>query len=150
MEILIFFGFWVGIFVIGWVWGTISEYIDNKQREIRDKVYHELLNDEEITKEIESYKGKLDYIGYSSKEVRDLIQQRTYYKAKYPKYYEYALKCPDCETGHLMVRKGPYGTFFGCTNYPTCKKKMTTKLAREEIKSQTTEAFSEDFVRAYS
>ncbi|MBO4612420.1 MAG: NERD domain-containing protein [Bacteroidaceae bacterium] len=28
--------------------------------------------------------------------------------------------CPKCG-GHLVKRKGKYGTFFGCSNYPKCK-----------------------------
>lgn len=29
-------------------------------------------------------------------------------------------KCPKCG-GRLIPRKGPYGSFFGCSNYPECK-----------------------------
>lgn len=29
-------------------------------------------------------------------------------------------KCPKCG-GRLIPRKGPYGSFFGCSNYPNCK-----------------------------
>ncbi len=29
-------------------------------------------------------------------------------------------KCPKCG-GRLILRKGPYGSFFGCSNYPDCK-----------------------------
>ena len=29
-------------------------------------------------------------------------------------------KCPKCG-GRLVSRKGPYGSFLGCSNYPTCK-----------------------------
>lgn len=29
-------------------------------------------------------------------------------------------KCPYCKTS-LVLRKGKYGEFYGCTNYPTCK-----------------------------
>ncbi len=28
--------------------------------------------------------------------------------------------CPRCD-GHLVLRKGKYGDFFGCSNYPKCK-----------------------------
>ena len=31
-----------------------------------------------------------------------------------------SLICPKCN-GSLIVRNGPYGKFYGCTNYPTCK-----------------------------
>jgi ssDNA-binding Zn-finger/Zn-ribbon topoisomerase 1 len=29
--------------------------------------------------------------------------------------------CPLCKTGKLRKIDGPYGPFFGCTNYPDCK-----------------------------
>lgn len=35
--------------------------------------------------------------------------------------------CPDCKTGFLVPRKGPYGIFLGCTKYPKCK--HTRKVA---------------------
>lgn len=31
------------------------------------------------------------------------------------------INCPDCGKP-MRVRKGPYGSFWGCTGYPTCKK----------------------------
>jgi ssDNA-binding Zn-finger/Zn-ribbon topoisomerase 1 len=30
------------------------------------------------------------------------------------------LHCPDCKDGYLVVRKGRYGKFIGCTNFPNC------------------------------
>ncbi len=32
-----------------------------------------------------------------------------------------ARKCPSCNSGRLVYRKGQYGTFWGCSNYPDCK-----------------------------
>lgn len=29
-------------------------------------------------------------------------------------------QCPECG-GDLVIRKGRYGTFVACSNYPTCK-----------------------------
>lgn len=34
---------------------------------------------------------------------------------------EYVKKCPDCEDGYLVKKKGSYGYFLGCSNYPKCK-----------------------------
>lgn len=31
------------------------------------------------------------------------------------------MTCPDCGS-KMYIRKGPYGTFWGCSNYPKCKK----------------------------
>ena len=30
-------------------------------------------------------------------------------------------KCPKCKTGDMLLRKGPYGEFYGCSNFPKCK-----------------------------
>jgi DNA helicase IV len=33
-------------------------------------------------------------------------------------------KCPECENGWLVERKGRYGRFLGCVSFPRCKGKM--------------------------
>jgi len=38
---------------------------------------------------------------------------------------EILFKCPKCN-GNIIIRKGPYGNFAGCSNYPNCK--FTVKL----------------------
>lgn len=30
-------------------------------------------------------------------------------------------RCPQCKTGKMVLRKGTYGEFFGCSAYPKCK-----------------------------
>lgn len=35
---------------------------------------------------------------------------------------ERLLVCPKCG-GHLVIRNGPYGQFYGCSNYPNCRYK---------------------------
>lgn len=37
---------------------------------------------------------------------------------------ERALICPSCG-GNLVVREGPYGKFYGCSNYPRCRHKLS-------------------------
>jgi DNA topoisomerase I len=34
---------------------------------------------------------------------------------------EEARKCPSCADGQLSLKLGKFGSFIGCTNYPTCK-----------------------------
>ena len=53
-----------------------------------------------------SWRGR-PYIGYFPPfKLRDIIFNKG--------------KCPRC--GHYLVkRKGKYGVFIGCTNYPSCK-----------------------------
>ncbi len=31
------------------------------------------------------------------------------------------LKCPQCQDGYLVLRRGKYSKFFGCSNYPACR-----------------------------
>ena len=40
-------------------------------------------------------------------------------------------KCPRCD-GELIARKGKYGDFFGCSNFPECK--YITKARLSKIK----------------
>jgi Topoisomerase DNA binding C4 zinc finger len=143
-----------GLLVIGgicgafWFISLVAKYIDKRHRETRDAVYHELLDDERINQEIHLYKSRLESLK-STKIGSDEIE-RTYYRGRVPKYYQFSLKCSECENGKLRIRKGPYGTFYGCSNYPSCKNKMNTQLARQEIKKEATTDFSEDFLKAYS
>ncbi len=37
-----------------------------------------------------------------------------------PEFKRNIYKCPKCG-GRLIPKKGPYGSFFGCSNYPDCK-----------------------------
>ncbi len=40
--------------------------------------------------------------------------------------------CPECGKGFLVTRKGPYGLFFGCSNFPPCtyKRKLPKAVGR--------------------
>ena len=40
--------------------------------------------------------------------------------------------CPECEDGWLIERKGRYGPFLGCVNYPSCKGKQKRPKKRRE------------------
>ncbi|MDZ7793900.1 MAG: topoisomerase DNA-binding C4 zinc finger domain-containing protein [Spirochaetia bacterium] len=39
---------------------------------------------------------------------------------------ERSLVCPRCG-GNLLVRNGPYGKFYGCSNYPNCRYKKNIR-----------------------
>lgn len=51
-------------------------------------------------------------------QVRKLVYVR--------KQKEKSLVCPRCG-GNLAVREGPYGKFYGCSNYPKCRYKLNYK-----------------------
>jgi DNA topoisomerase-1 len=44
-------------------------------------------------------------------------------------------KCPNCEDGNILMRKGKFGRFLGCSNYPDCK--TTYKLPQNGKITQT-------------
>jgi ssDNA-binding Zn-finger/Zn-ribbon topoisomerase 1 len=61
--------------------------------------------------------------------------------------------CPKCKKGNLIIRKGKYGKFIGCTRYPDCRytegteklkgrRKKFKKDINEEIRSKIKEAYS--------
>ena len=43
-----------------------------------------------------------------------------YVKPKEVNISEHAKDCPKCKEGKLVVRKGKYGNFLGCSRYPEC------------------------------
>ena len=42
-------------------------------------------------------------------------------RGKKPLVKRSGVKCPDCNTGELVERRGKGRTFYGCTSYPECK-----------------------------
>jgi DNA topoisomerase-1 len=49
-------------------------------------------------------------------------------------------KCPSCETGEVSLKLGKFGSFLGCSNYPTCK--YTKQLGNAEGESEGAEGGS--------
>ena len=46
-------------------------------------------------------------------------------------------KCPECKEGNLVKRKGKYGEFIACDNYPECKyTEQITEDKPEVVKMQ--------------
>ncbi len=59
------------------------------------------------------------------KNVRDIVDNKTHVRNIQEKKKEYNKKidsgiCPKCG-GNLIKRKGKFGYFYGCSNYPKCK-----------------------------
>jgi DNA topoisomerase I len=44
------------------------------------------------------------------------------------------VKCPECKDGVLMVRKGMYGTFLGCSAFPKCR--HTARIEKKDDKKK--------------
>ena len=75
------------------------------------------------TSEVETITDQLIKLNIQNKENRkehvQQIHQNTYERIQ----KERSLVCPRCG-GNLVIRNGPYGKFYGCSNYPSCRYKM--------------------------
>ena len=73
----------------------------------------------EDIKELNADMSKLDnFINsvteFSSKEIDKIKSSENIFKSN-------AQKCPNCDTGYLIRKKGKDNFFWGCSNYPECK-----------------------------
>lgn len=84
------------LFIVIGVVTAISEAVEKKRQEIRDKAAKDVL-------------GDFNY----QKEKNKILQITRKFPEK--KYY-----CPAC-SGILVPREGKFGPFWGCSNYPNCK-----------------------------
>ena len=41
--------------------------------------------------------------------------------------------CPKCKTGELLLRKGKFGEFYGCSKFPTCKYTENVLSPKEDV-----------------
>ena len=41
--------------------------------------------------------------------------------------------CPKCKTGELLLRKGKFGEFYGCSEFPTCKYTENVSSPKEDV-----------------
>ena len=41
--------------------------------------------------------------------------------------------CPKCKTGELLLRKGKFGEFYGCSGFPTCKYTENVSSSKENL-----------------
>ncbi len=148
-AILYIIGIYGGIALIGWIFSKISEAFKKHREKIRDQVATEVLSGLDIDTVIESYKGKLAHIKYSKTDpMRGQIE-----RMKEQLWGSSALlmnECPKCKEGHLIVRKGKFGKFMGCTKYPKCDYTNNIVEARKEYKKSINEEVVDDIRRAYS
>ncbi len=93
----------------------LTRHFENEMEEIRegkkqeDIVLKEAKN--EIIKIIEDFKKKEKEIGNELLEAHKETRDRRNNLGK----------CPLCDDGKLMIKKGKFGYFAACTNYPECK-----------------------------
>ena len=49
------------------------------------------------------------------------------------KYEAEGMTCPTCNVGKMVLRKGFYGEFLGCNNYPKCQTLMNIKEGKVDV-----------------
>jgi hypothetical protein len=77
--------------------------------------------------QVKNIAAKLNEVNIQDKKARkehvNQVQKHVYER----KQKEESLVCPSCG-GNLVVREGPYGRFYGCSNYPQCKYKLSYEV----------------------
>jgi DNA helicase IV len=58
--------------------------------------------------------------GSLSPFIAEILKDKTYQKRIIGKDHGHVASCPVCKTGILTKKKGAYGDFCGCSNYPHC------------------------------
>lgn len=146
LFIIIFYG---GIALIGWIFSKISEAFKKHREKIRDQVAEEVLSGLDIDNVIKNYKQKLAHIRYSKTDpINGQIERMK--EQLWGSNVVLMNECPKCKEGHLIVRKGKYGKFMGCTKYPKCDYTSKIETARAEYRKSINEQFIDDMRRAYS
>ena len=145
LYIILFYG---GIALIGWIFSAISNAFKKRREKIRDQVATEVLRGLDMDSVIENYKGKLAHIKFSKSDpMRGQIE-----RMKEQLWGSNAVlmnECPKCKEGHLIVRKGKFGKFMGCTKYPKCDYTSKLETVRAEYKKSINEQVIDDMWRAY-
>lgn len=89
----------IGIIIIIWIiWAIIAGIIERHRQGIRDKVAHEVLD---------------TAFNFTNEKAEVLAINRNLGFVKTDKI------CSSCG-GILVARRGTYGPFLGCSNYPKC------------------------------
>jgi hypothetical protein len=138
-----------GLALIGWFFGQVGKWNDERKSRIRDEVAQSILPSTIIKEElIDDYKNKLKEIGFDENQKYNWIS--SYYHNREKKSYRGLLgKCPECSEGYLRVIDGKYGKFIGCSKYPNCKFTKNLDKAKAEYKDKSNKEFFELFHLAY-
>lgn len=52
--------------------------------------------------------------------------------------------CPKCKTGELLLRKGKFGEFYGCSGFPTCKYTENMSSSKENVSATRESRFTKN------
>lgn len=143
---------WIPI-VIGlfFLWGWISDLIDAHEAKEKERVYEEWPQREGTLALLEKYRKKLDSFYKKITPKGDVSEDRLSGTIIQGVELEDSKACPKCHAGFLRSRKGRYGRFFGCSNYPSCNyTKNESKIVssvKKRFNKNAKEAFTEDFLK---
>jgi hypothetical protein len=161
MELL-----WIPVFVatisiIGWIYGQIQDYIESERSKKRDEIAVSVIADYGIRED--DISGTNQIFDSVVTEIPRYFEQAEEYQMTIPASSSRSnfQLCPTCGIGFLVSRRGKYGTFLGCSRYPSCKTtkqvswksntaKAAIKKSKEAQKAQFAKEFMEDLERAYS
>lgn len=73
--------------------------------------------------QVENIADKLNAVNVQDRGARKEHVRQVRHDAHDRRQKEQSLICPSCG-GILVVRDGPYGRFYGCSNYPECRYKL--------------------------
>jgi hypothetical protein len=151
LSIVVIYGI---IFGIGAFFSWLGKLNDKRKENIRNKVLDNFKKEFDISKEINKYKEKLEQIDYQKQPTATENYLKNYIEERNVKmigeFGKFLGKCPSCENGKLVGRKGQYGSFIGCSNYPKCKYTENVKSAKKEYKEEVEKKIIQDIEKAYS
>ena len=52
--------------------------------------------------------------------------------------------CPKCKIGELLLRKGKFGEFYGCSGFPTCKYTENVSSSKENVSATRESGFTKN------
>lgn len=90
--------------------GGLDDYPDSEERRL---FYVALTRAKKQTLLLTVDNNKSIFVNEIEEDYKELMKNDTELKNN-------IYKCPECG-GRLVTRKGPYGPFMGCSNYPNCK-----------------------------
>lgn len=147
MEIFYLVGGFITIMFIV----SLIEWINEKYKiSIRDNALRNIQKKYTIQLYIDNYRSKLSEF-YFNKENGYL---KKYFIAKNIKlvgeFKNFLNDCPLCNDGRLKTRKGKYGAFIGCSNFPNCRYTENIQNVKGEYKIYVKNQIIDDIQKAYN
>lgn len=97
----------------------VDEQLTRNFEEELDKIRHKNMTSDQVLKEARDVLTKiLHEFKSKEKDIGEALKQAQYDSREAA---ETIGQCMECGKGMLKIRKGKFGSFIGCSNYPACK-----------------------------